>query len=254
MFTQLVGRLMGVENLQSIHSIRLSLAAPWAESGPAWVLFGCAALAALAIVFYSRWQPRGRKGARTVLAVSRSALLILMLLILADPVLKLELTNRPRPLLWVLFDGTQSMEIQDEMPDADRARLTEAVGLSTSSSKAVGQKAPVAKDAAAEPASESASQSSASARPSRLDYLKALVARPKDNLLVRLEKEFRVQYFIMDRPDSVRELQPAEPPRTAVDPAALSQQLTAKGQVTAIGTALDDLIRAAMRQRAIWPG
>src|ERR1700676_1845103 len=132
MFTEFIGRLLGVENLQSINAVHVSLAAPWAQSGGAWVLFGCLALAALAVVFYSRWQPPGRKKVRTLLAVGRAVLLVLIFLILAEPVLKLDFTSRPRPLLWVLFDGTESMDIQDEMTDAERARLADAVGLTVS--------------------------------------------------------------------------------------------------------------------------
>ncbi len=135
MLTQFLGRLMGVENLQSIDSIRLSLAAPWAQSGPAWVLFGCVALAALSLVFYTRYQPNKRRKTLLVLAIGRAALLGLLFLILADPVLKMQLTSRPRPLLWVLFDGTESMDIQDEMPEAERARIAEAVGLPTGSAE-----------------------------------------------------------------------------------------------------------------------
>ncbi len=228
MLTKFLGRLLGVENLESIHSIRVSLAAPWAESGPAWVLFGCAALAVIAVVFYARCQPTGSKRARTLLAVCRAALLMLIFMILADPVLKMELTSRPRPVLWVLFDGTESMEIQDEMSDAQRARLSQAVGLPTS-------------DSIETPAADPSAPPSSSARPSRLDYLKALVKKSDGNVLVELEKQFRVKPFIMDRPDSVRELRPADPPRTDLDPAVLAEQLTAKGQVTAIGTAFDDL-------------
>ncbi|HEY2148028.1 MAG TPA: hypothetical protein VGH32_08830, partial [Pirellulales bacterium] len=75
MLTELLGRLMGVENLQSIDSIRVSLAAPWAQNGPAWALFGCVALAALAVIFYSRYQPRKRKTTITLLTISRAVLL-----------------------------------------------------------------------------------------------------------------------------------------------------------------------------------
>ncbi len=71
MFTDFIGRLLGVENLQSINAVHVSLAAPWAQSAGAWLLFGCAALAILAVVFYSRWQPTSRKKLRMLLAISR---------------------------------------------------------------------------------------------------------------------------------------------------------------------------------------
>jgi hypothetical protein len=229
MLTEFLGRLMGVENLQSINSMRLSLAAPFAQSGPAWVLFGCAALAVLATVFYSRWQPRGRPRARGLLAVARAMLLMLLLLVLADPVLKMDFTSRPRPLLWVLFDGTESMEIQDEMTEAARAKLGEAVGMNTQGGTT--ETAPPGGTAAAPRAAAS-----------RMDYVKALVNRAgDDNLFARLQKNFQIEAFILDRPDSVRELKKAEAPRETIDPAVLTPQLTTKGQLTAIGAAFDDL-------------
>jgi len=229
MLTEFLGRLMGVENLQSINSMRLSLAAPWAQSGPAWVLFGCVALAVLAVVFYSRWQPSGHPRMRGLLAISRAILLVLLLLMLADPVLKMDFTSRPRPLLWVLFDGTESMDIHDEMTDSARAKLAEAVGLNAQSGTADKQ-------------SPGATLATPATNLSRMDYVKAVINRPgEENVFARLEKDFRIEPYILDRPDSVRGLSKAEAPRDTIDPAFLSKQLTTKGQLTAIGTAFDDL-------------
>lgn len=229
MLTEFLGRLMGVENLQSINAMRLSLAAPWAQSGPAWVLFGAVALAILAIVFYSRYQPHGHPRMRSLLAVSRAVLLVLLLLMLADPVLKMDFTSQPRPLLWVLFDGTESMDLHDEMTDAARTKLAAAVGMDAQSSTA--DKPSPGSTSPAQPATLS-----------RMDYVKAVVNRAGDaNLFAQLEKHCRVEAYIMDRPDSVRGLVKAEAPRETIDPEFLSKQLTTKGQLTAIGTAFDDL-------------
>ena len=163
--------------------------------------------------------------ARGLLGIARAVLLVLLLLMLADPVLKMDFTSRPRPLLWVLFDGTESMEIHDEMTDAARAKLADAIGLNAADKSS--------------PVSTSATQPQ---NLSRMDYVKALVNRPgEENLFTRLQKEFHVQAFILDRPDSVRELKPANAPRNTIDPAVLTPQLTTKGQLTAIGTAFDDL-------------
>ena len=68
-------------------------------------------------LFYSRYQPTNRQRLAAALAVLRALLLGLLSVILAEPVLTLKLTSSPRPLLWVLFDGTDSMAIEDEMPD-----------------------------------------------------------------------------------------------------------------------------------------
>lgn len=215
MLTEIFCRLLGVEHVRSINSMRVSLAAPWAQDGPAWVLFGCVGLAALAALFYLRWQSTGRKLARIALAVMRALLFALLLIALADPVLQLDFTNRPRPLLWLVFDGTASMNIRDEMSNAARAQLAESVGLQ---------------------------QSQNAVNPSRMDYVKALVGHGGDkNLLARLQKNFQIQAFILDRPDGVSELKLAEPPRTTADPAVLIPQLNARCQTTAIGSAFQDL-------------
>ncbi|HKD37780.1 MAG TPA: vWA domain-containing protein, partial [Pirellulales bacterium] len=253
MLTELLGRLMGVEKLQSIDSIRVSLAAPWAQNGPAWALFGCVALTALAVIFYSRYQPRKRKKTITLLTISRAILLAMLFLILAEPVLKLEFTSRPRPLLWVLFDGTESMEIQDEMTDRQRARLAEAVGLTNGSatdSSANGEggadNAIASSDAQNGSAAKSAAtlSGSQSSHLSRMEYVKALLSKPTNNILNRLEEKFRVQAFILDRPDGVRELSPSNSPSDSIDPKQLINQLTTKGQLTAIGTAFNNLAEA----------
>jgi hypothetical protein len=248
MLTQFIGWLMGVENLQSIDSVRVSLAAPWAQNGPAWALFGCAAVAALAVVFYSRYQPSTRKKTLSLLAISRAVLLAMLLLILAEPVLKMDFTSRPRPLLWVLFDGTESMDIQDEMTESDRARLAEAVGITsgvaTSEAPATDKQPDAAKSDAANGGPASAAPAvavSPTARLSRMDYVKALVSKPKDNLIGRLEERFRVQAFILDRPDGVRELNRSNSPRDTIDAKRLAEQLTTKGQLTALGTGFNDL-------------
>ncbi len=127
--TELLGRALGFENVTSIRQITPSLAAPWAHHATAWVLFGCLGLSVLAFVFYLKYQPRGRRGSRLALAVLRALLLSVLFLFLADPVLNVEITSQPRPLLWVLFDGTDSMGIEDELPDTQRARLSAATGL-----------------------------------------------------------------------------------------------------------------------------
>jgi hypothetical protein len=239
LMTHFLGWLTGVENLQSIDSMRVSLAAPWAQNGPAWVLFGCAALAVLALVFYTRWQSSPRKKTLTLLAVSRALVLAALFLILADPVLKMDFTSRPRPLLYVLFDGTESMDIQDEMSESERARHASVVGLSV----AGGTAAPSAteKSAGDSPNNGTPAILSPTARLSRMEYVKAFLNKSTDNVLSRLQEKCRVEAFILDRPDGVRKLNSSETPRTEIDAKSLAEQLTTKGQLTAIGTAFDDL-------------
>ena len=60
----------------------------------------------------------------------RAVVLCLLLLLLAEPVLRItETTPASGRSLWLLFDGTDSMAIADELPSAERAGLAAAVGL-----------------------------------------------------------------------------------------------------------------------------
>jgi hypothetical protein len=220
-----IGRLLGEDNVQAIERIEPSLAAPWAQShsAPGWLLFGCLALVALSIYFYWKWQTRGSRKLRLVLAIARGALLSLLLLVLAEPILVLKLTSSPRPLLWVLLDGSDSMAIEDELPPSDRQRLERAVGI------------------AADTAESAASAATRKARP-RIDYVKALFARRDNNLFERLQDKFQLQTFLFDRPDGVRAVQGGQA-NERLDPRQIVQQLTTDGQVTALGAALADLHR-----------
>ena len=219
-----IGRLLGLEQTQTIQRIEPALAAPWAQSAPAWLLFGCLGVAALAILFYTRYQHGRHRSARIMLAVSRAALLSLLLVILAEPVLTVRITSRLRPALWLLFDGTDSMAVADEMPEDQRANMAKAVGLP------------------ANPAT-TASPGAGSVRLSRTEYVKALVGREENNLLKRLAEKFRLRAFLFDRPEGVRALELASSGDTANEPKHLASQLTTDGQVTALGAALDDLAR-----------
>jgi hypothetical protein len=143
------------------------------------------------------------------------------LLFLAEPTVVLQVTRQPRPLLWMLFDGTDSMAIVDDLSDSQRRRLADATGLSPTESS-----------------------NSSTAQPARIDYLRALVARREANLLSRLEEKYRLKCFLFERPDAVRTLSAArdgEPDE--LDPKALAEELTTRGPVTALGGALADLAR-----------
>lgn len=252
-FPQLIGRLLGQENVRSIDRIELSFAEPWANRAPAWVLFGCVALAVVAAVFYFRYQQRVRGKARVVLAISRAVLLGLLLVILADPVLNLRLTSNPRPLVYVLFDGTDSMGIQDEMTDEQRARLAQAVGLDAAAAGEAPQPSQSNSASPPDPAAQkspeappggkpdAAGQSPSSAKPSRLQYVQALLRNSKANPLAQLDEKARLRAFVIDRPDGVRALKLNSDGGDHLDAGHLADQLQATGRVTALGKAFDDL-------------
>jgi hypothetical protein len=133
------GWLLGLEDVVSIDMIEPTLAAPWAsnEYGPFWVLLAIAGGFAGALAFYLRWQDRGSRAARTALAIARGLLFALLILTLAEPVLRLTTTSRQAPTVFVVIDGTDSMGIRDPMTPGDRAVIDKAVGLVADPSPAV---------------------------------------------------------------------------------------------------------------------
>src|SRR5688572_16215375 len=126
--TRTIGWLLGIENATSMEPPNVSLAAPWAQDAYFWIVLGCAVLMGLAVFFYLRFQAKGPTGPRLALGVFRGVLLALLLIMLADPVLQLTVVNRQQPYLYVIFDGTDSMAIEDELPEAQRAAIEKAVG------------------------------------------------------------------------------------------------------------------------------
>ena len=59
----------------------------------------------------------------------RAAVLCQVLLLLAEPILTLTVAASKRPALWLLFDGTDSMEIADDLPAEVKAATDKAVGI-----------------------------------------------------------------------------------------------------------------------------
>lgn len=231
--TNFYGWLLGLENVTAIDDLDPGLAAPWAQEGPFWVFLGAIALVALAVLFYLRFQPRGSLAARVALATSRGLLLGLLFLTLADPVLRVTVTNKQYPYLYVIFDGTDSMAIEDEWTDAERARLTQAVGWSASQARP---------DAATnEPSTVRSSDSGIS----RMALVQSLLRKENDNLLTRLQEERQVQLeaFLFDgnTTSQLRKLDLSNSPGKKLDPRVLADQLTTKGQVTALGSVVSEI-------------
>ena len=124
-----LGRMLGLEQMQSLADFKFSFAASWAQRAPMLLLFGFVALVAAAAVFYFRHQPNRHRRWRVVLFVIRAAVLCQVLLLLAEPILTLTIQSRKRPALWLLFDGTDSMNIADDLPPDVRAATDKAIGI-----------------------------------------------------------------------------------------------------------------------------
>ncbi|MCE9555674.1 MAG: hypothetical protein K8T91_20180 [Planctomycetes bacterium] len=217
-FIRFLGAILGLENVESIQQIRPSFTESWASSAPFWVFCAAAVLAAVGVVTYYRFEPAARGRSRLALAILRGVTLALLVIILAGPALTIVFTNEPKPLMYLLFDGSDSMAIRDNLGDEQQQKLMAAVELKPSADKA-----------SAEP-------------PRRVDYVQALLKKQDQNLVRRLGEKYRLRAFLFDRRDGVRGMALSKSvTETELDPALLADDLTTSGDVTALGSALEDL-------------
>jgi hypothetical protein len=222
MITAWLSRLLGYRDVTRIERWHSSFGADWAHQTPALALFLALAVAGLAFWFYLRWQVRGHRSHRLILATVRAALLALLVVILADPILEVTLVSRPKPVLCLLFDGSDSMAIPDELTSEEAARLKSAVGWE----KYAGQR----------PEIVSTSQP-------RGEFVRAALQKDDSQWLRQLADNFELKAFAFDDDQGVHSLAAAAL-ADDIGPncgAALAESWTTEGTVTAIGDALADL-------------
>jgi len=123
--TRWLGTLLGRDDLTRVDEASVSFGAAWAHEGPGWIVLGIVATSLLAFWFYVRRQKTTRSAAFT-LAAMRAIALALLIIALAEPVLSLSFTDRPKPLIWLLVDRSDSMNIVDASPDGSTAGLSRA--------------------------------------------------------------------------------------------------------------------------------
>ncbi|HEX4129432.1 MAG TPA: hypothetical protein VHZ24_05270 [Pirellulales bacterium] len=213
-----IGQMLGRPRAEAIEQITPSLAAGWAQGHGGLVLLACAAIALVVGVLYYRRAAIGHRGVRGLLAAMRAAVCCLLLLLLAEPTLVVRIVRQPRPLVWLLFDGTESMSLRDQLATSDRQALDAALDM-----------------AVALPTTSDAS-------PARIDYVRQLIHGAPSNVLGRLQEKFRLKALVFDRATGVRSL-PAETADGSrrLDGAKLARQLTTDGRLTALGAALAGL-------------
>ncbi len=215
---RLLGKLFLIEDLSSIQGWKITFGAPWAQRYPVLLIFGVIAIAAAGIVYYVRYQHVGRHYGRNLMAAFRSVLLVMLLVILAEPMISLTVSEYPRPLVVALFDGSGSMGIRDRLPGEATKQL----------------------EAAMDPEKRPASLE----EQSRLDLVQHVLSGPAQEALADVAKHNRIRAYIMDRADHVREIDVSAPGGgEEIDAAHVAGQLTAEGPVTALGSALDCLNR-----------
>ena len=214
---EFIGKLLLIDDLKSIESWSIDFAAPWAEGRPALVIFASLALAACAFFFYWRLQDVASKKARAWLASSRAVILVLLLLVLAQPVLTMALAHQPRPLLVVLVDGTDSMNMQDRLSDDAIKAITKLTG-DIKNTKALEES-------------------------SRLELVRKVLTSEQLKVFEGLSEKYRIRAYALDRLDQVREIESADDDADDFDIIHVAEQLKAEGKVTALGAAMDDLAR-----------
>ena len=111
-----LARLLGYGSDESIRDVGVTWAAPWVQAAPLTVVAAVLVAAAIGVWFYRRSPGIKRPVVRGTLAGIRAALLVLLVLYLAEPTLEFRVSVHPKPWLWLLFDGSQSMTIEDEQP------------------------------------------------------------------------------------------------------------------------------------------
>lgn len=248
--TQSIDRLLGFPVGETIES-RYSFGAEWAHDRPGLVLLGCVLLCGLSVVFYLRWQNRGRKRMRLGLAVLRGLALSLLLVTLADPIRERTYVSHPKPVFWLVVDDTDSMDVADELPTETRERFSAAVDLPayleakreresvTSDASGVGTEAGSLRHGVG-------TESEASGgNPTRADYVRALLTRKNDNPLDKLSEKFRLRAYAFRGIEGVVPLALTDEDNSTDTPIpqTLAAQLTGEGEVTAVGNALSDLAR-----------
>ena len=214
-----LGRLLGVDNLEAVGRLQVKLAAPWAQNRPALLLFACVLMAVLGVVFYVRFQGVGGRARRIGMVLLRGGLLVLLTVILAEPVVSMTIRHHPKPLLLMLFDCTDSMNIHDKLSPETRGGLTKLLGKEMPPPRAQQED------------------------PTRLELVRKVVARDDGRLLRGLSEDYRLHCYALDRSDQVREISLSRPDSGGFDTDYALSQLAGQGAVTALGEGLNDLSR-----------
>jgi hypothetical protein len=258
----LIARLLGREDVDSIDSVGVSFGADWAHDGPAWLLFGWLGLAFVSAWFYLKYQPRASRRRQVLLGFLRGTLLCLLLLILADPIVEVAFSSHPRPVLWLLLDGTDSMNITDRLTEEDVERLA-AVGLNGSEESGAGatddgpeqngpeqngpeQNGP--EQNGPEQGGGTSTQQPSSRLPANEATRESLIKlwlTSDGNPLAELAERFRIEVFQFRRPDEVSaiSLSSDDSAESEIDPQYVANQYTADGPVTSLGAAFNELRR-----------
>lgn len=227
MFAKILGWLLGISDVESVDGVSFSFAAPWAAVDPTWLIVGCVAAIGFAVWYYTRIQTGLSTLPAAMLAATRALILVMLVVTLADPTIRLTANRLLEPVLYLVLDGTESMNIRDNLTPDDIDKLNKAVGNEGTGSEMT------------PPAL------------SRQQWVKAYLERQDNNLIDKLhdKHDMQIEYFIFDgestsiarRIGGGTEQEPATPQEVAAE-------LTTTGKVTALGELVNDLGNQSSRR------
>ncbi|MEX1040605.1 MAG: hypothetical protein WDZ51_08250 [Pirellulaceae bacterium] len=233
MLYRFLGWLVGIEDASTVDRVDLSLAAPWAENDPVWPLLGCGFALALAWWYYHRIQTGLTTRRRWILTATRGAILVMLIITLADPTARVVSQNQLSPVLYVVFDGTGSMEVHDELTPEEAEALAAAVSAPGGSATLSGD---------------------GTSSLSRLEWIQSYLRKEDNNLLTKLQAQhdLEIETFIFDgeTTSSARRLGQIGGEANSLTPEDLADKLTTSGRVTALGDMLADLAMQSNRRLA----
>lgn len=217
-----ISRMVGLDSSATIESVELRFAAPWAEGRPVLVILACIAAIILAVYFYYKLHAEAglvkRPKRRFFLSVLRSILMVIVVLVLAEPVIWVAYTQNHKPQLLVLLDGSGSMNTRDELPNE---QVTEMRTLLT------------------------APESGESPDPTTLTRAElvrlAMQAGPLADTLDEIKEDFDLRFYLMDSLDQARLLETESEEEETPASKDFAELLTFDAEITALGGALDDL-------------
>ncbi len=214
-------RLLGLENAQQITYFEWYLRRPWPIT-IVLLLIVCAA--AYAAWSYSRTGTLSRFGRAALIAI-RAVLLGIIILLLFEPVFGVEMNVKLRRLVLILVDDSASMRINDQRREA---RDLHAAALALGEAD-FGQ-AQLALPRAARQAAR---------RATRTDIARGILTNEQLRLIDRLDENFKVRTFRFSEG-----LQPlgAEGDNGADADGPIDQRLSADGEATRLGAAIDEAV------------
>ncbi|RCS54925.1 hypothetical protein DTL42_03480 [Bremerella cremea] len=224
--SQVLGWLFGTRDVESVDGVSISFAASWAED-PTWLVIGCLAAVGFTFWYYTRIQTGLTLVPAAALAVTRALILVLLIVTLADPTIRLTASRLLQPVLYLVFDGTESMDIHDNFPPDELAALAEAVG------------------------SESLGSQPQSPALTRQQWVQAFLKKGNQNLLAELQTMHNAQLecFLFDGDStSVARRITGNTSDASLTPNQIAAELTTHGKVTALGELVNDLGNQATRR------